>query len=188
MSGIIGLRGEEVREMGRASIKAVKTIYQQTRERLGLTREAAADLLDGMSADRIEKIENGRTQLRPEDVLIMAEGYKTPALKNYYCANDCPIGQKRVTQVTLSELPEIVLQMLASLTALQKKRDVLIEITGDGQIQDNEIPDFLEIQEELGHMAMTVEALQLWSEQMLAEDKINLNLYEQYKKKREDQR
>ena len=172
--------------MGRASIKADKTIYQQTRERLGLTREAAADLLDGMSADRIEKIENGRTQLRPEDVLIMAEGYKTPALKNYYCSNDCPIGRKRVTQVTLSELPEIVLQMLASLTALQKKRDVLIEITGDGQIQDNEIPDFLEIQEELGHMAMTVEALQLWSEQMLAEGKINLGLYKQYKEKRED--
>jgi hypothetical protein len=59
----------------------------------------------------------------------------------------------------------------------------LIEITGDGQIQDSEIPDFVEIQQELDRMAMTVEALQLWSEQMLAEGKINLKRYEEYREK-----
>ena len=169
--------------MGRASVKANKTIYQQTREKLKLTREAAAELMDGMSEDRIEKMENGRAQIRPEDVLIMAAAYKAPGLKNYYCANECPIGRKRVSPVTLNQLPEIVLQMLSSLGILQKKRDVLIEITGDGQIQDSEIPDFVEIQQELDRMAMTVEALQLWSEQMLAEGKINLKRYEEYREK-----
>ncbi len=167
--------------MGRASVKANKSIYQQTREQLGLTREKAAEVLEGLTEDRLEKIENGRALLHPEDVLIMAKGYKAPALRNYYCANECPIGRKSVAQVTLTELPQIVLQLLASLTALQKKRDVLIDITNDGQIQDEEIPDFVAIQTELDRMAMTVEALQLWSEQMLAEGKIDLTLYEQYK-------
>lgn len=173
--------------MGRASVKPNKSIYQQTREHLGLTRERAAETLEGLTEDRIEKIENGRAMLRPEDVLIMAKGYKAPALRNYYCANECPIGRNNVAQVTLTDLPQIVLQMLASLSALQKKRDVLIDITNDGQIQDEEIPDFVKIQEELDHMAMTVEAMRLWSEQMLAEGKINMALYEQIKRNRSDE-
>ncbi len=167
--------------MGRASVKENKSIYQQTREQLGLTREKAAQCLTGLTEDRIEKIENGRTLLRPEDVLIMAQGYKAPVLRNYYCAKECPIGKDHVAPVTLTDLPQIVLQMLASLGTLQKKRDVLIDITNDGQIQDEEIPDFVEIQAELDNMAMTVDALKLWSEQMLAEGKINLVLYEKYK-------
>ena len=111
----------------------------------------------------------------------MAQGYKAPVLRNYYCAHECPIGREHVAPVTLTDLPQIVLQMLASLGALQKKRDVLIDITNDGQIQDEEIADFVEIQAELDKMAMTVDALKLWSEQMLAEGKINLKLYDQYK-------
>ena len=171
--------------MGRASVKENKTIYQQTREGLGLTREKAAQLLEGLTEDRIEKIENGRTMLRPEDVLIMAQGYRAPVLRNYYCAHECPIGRDHVAPVTLTDLPQIVLQMLASLGTLQKKRDVLIDITNDGQIQDEEIGDFVEIQAELDKMAMTVDALKLWSEQMLAEGKINLALYEKYKAQKE---
>ena len=70
--------------MGRASTKENKSIYQLKREELGLTREKAADILVGMSPDRIEKIENGKTQAHPEDVLLMAEGYASPQLNNWY--------------------------------------------------------------------------------------------------------
>ena len=47
--------------MGRKSTKENKSIWQVTREDLGLTREKAADLIPGFSPERIEKIENGRT-------------------------------------------------------------------------------------------------------------------------------
>ena len=59
--------------MPRKSTKENKTVYQLSRERAGLTREAAAERLEFISAARIEKIENERSELRPEEVLAMAE-------------------------------------------------------------------------------------------------------------------
>ena len=59
--------------MGRKSTKTNKSIYQLTRERLELTREKAAEQIPGFSPERLEKIENGRTQIQPEDVMLLAE-------------------------------------------------------------------------------------------------------------------
>ena len=44
--------------MGRKSTKENKNIYQLSREESALTRDAAAEALGFISADRIEKIEN----------------------------------------------------------------------------------------------------------------------------------
>ena len=44
--------------MGRKSTKENKNVYQTSRESLGLTRESAAEKLEFLSADRIEKIES----------------------------------------------------------------------------------------------------------------------------------
>ena len=58
--------------------------------------------------------------------------------------------------------------MLASLNAMNKRKDRLIEITADGKISDDELEDFLYIQEELERISITVETLQLWAERVLA--------------------
>ena len=78
--------------MGRVSVKENKNLYQIKREELGLSREKASELLESIPPERIEKIENQKSLPHPEEVLIMAEAYKTPNLCNYYCANDCPIA------------------------------------------------------------------------------------------------
>ena len=57
--------------MARASIKENKSPYQTTRESLKLTREAASELLEAMSPERIEKIENDRTMPHPDEVLLI---------------------------------------------------------------------------------------------------------------------
>ncbi|MBP5271871.1 MAG: helix-turn-helix domain-containing protein, partial [Clostridia bacterium] len=114
--------------MGRASTKENKSIYQQKREELGLTREKAGDLLVALSPERIEKIENGKTQVHPEDVLIMAEGYGAPTLNNYYCSHECPIGQKYVPELEVKDLSKIVLEMLASMNSLHRDQERLIDI------------------------------------------------------------
>ena len=80
--------------MARVSTKQNKNIYHTTREALGLTRESASELLEHMTSERIEKIENERTTPRPDEVLLMAEGYKAPTLCNHYCYNQCPIGKQ----------------------------------------------------------------------------------------------
>ena len=93
--------------MGRTSTKENKNSYQLAREELGLTREKASELLETIAPERIEKIENERTVPRPDEVLTMAEKYKRPALCNYYCSRQCPIGREYVPQVSVRELSAI---------------------------------------------------------------------------------
>ena len=129
--------------MARRSTRENKNIYQTTRENLALTREEASELLITVSPERIEKIENERTLPHPDEVLVMAEKYRQPSLCNYYCANQCPIGQQYVPEVKIKDLSQIVLEMLASLNSMQKKKDRLIEITVDGEISGDELADFI---------------------------------------------
>lgn len=169
--------------MGRASTKENKNIYQLTRESLGLSRDQASALLETVPPEKIEKIENEKTLAHPEEVLIMSKKYKAPELCNYYCAHECPIGNEYVPEVKIKDLSQIVLEMLASLNSMQKKQERLIEITADGQISGDEIDDFIAIQNELEHVSMTVEALQLWSEKMIADGVIDEKEYLRRKKK-----
>ena len=169
--------------MARTSTKANKNIYHLTRESLNLTREAASELLESVSPERIEKIENERSLPYPDEVMVMAEKYKQPSLCNYYCARQCPIGQQYVPEIKLKDLSQIVLEMLASLNAMNRKKDRLIEITADGTVSEDELKDFIFIQEELERISITVETLQLWAEKMLATGGINVEQYNAYKEK-----
>ena len=164
--------------MARISTKENKTIYHTTRESLKLTREAASELLETIAPERIEKIENERCLPHPDEVLVMAEKYKQPSLCNYYCANQCPIGQQYVPEIKVKDLSQIVLEMLASLNAMNKQKERLIEITVDGKITGDELKDFVYIQEELERISIAVETLQLWSERMLATGVIDEELYD----------
>ena len=169
--------------MARASTKENKNIYHLTRESLKLTREAASELLESIPPERIEKIENERSLPHPDEVLVMAEKYRQPSLCNYYCANQCPIGQEYVPEIKVKDLSQIVLEMLASLNAMNKRKERLIEITADGKISGDELEDFIFIQEELERISITVETLQLWSEKMLATGVIDAEQYNSYKEK-----
>ena len=169
--------------MARVSTKENKNIYHKTRESLQLTREAASELLESITPERIEKIENERSLPHPNEVLVMAEKYKQPSLCNFYCANQCPIGQQYVPEVKIKDLSQIVLEMLASLNSMGKQKERLIEITVDGKITGDELEDFIYIQEELERISIAVETLQLWSERMLATGAIDVEQYNAYKDK-----
>ena len=169
--------------MARVSTKENKNIYHKTRESLQLTREAASELLESITPERIEKIENERSFPHPDEVLVMAEKYKQPSLCNFYCANQCPIGQQYVPEVKIKDLSQIVLEMLASLNSMGKQKERLIEITVDGKITGDELEDFIYIQEELERISIAVETLQLWSERMLATGAIDVEQYNAYKDK-----
>ena len=173
--------------MGRVSTKENKNIYQTTREALHLTRETAGELLETIPPERIEKIENERSLPHPDEVLTMADKYKQPGLCNYYCANQCPIGQEYVPEVKIKDLSQIVLEMLASLNSMNRRKERLIEITADGVISDDELEDFIHIREEMERISIAVETLQLWSERMLATGAINAEQYEAYERRRTEQ-
>ena len=170
--------------MPKVSTKENKNVYFRRREELGLTRDKASELLESMPPERIEKIENERCEPHPEEVLIMAEKYKSPELCNYYCSHQCQIGQQYVPEVKMQDLTQIILKMLSSLNAVHRSRERLIDITADGQIDNNELEEFIGIQEELEKISITVETLQLWSEQMLANGSIDIARYNELKNKR----
>ena len=163
--------------MGRKSTKENKNIYQISREEVGLTREAAAEELEFISSDRIEKIESEKSLPHPDEILAMADCYKNPSLCNYYCSHECPIGKQYVPEVEIKELSAIVLQMLASLNSVNKQKDRLVEIAADGTISGDEIDDFIHIQNELERISITVETLQLWTEKMLENGKVDKTTY-----------
>ena len=172
--------------MARVSTKENKNIYQITREGLKLSREAASELLESIPPERIEKIENERSLPHPDEVLVMSDKYMQPSLCNYYCANQCPIGQEYVPEIKVKDLSQIVLEMLASLNSVSKQKDRLIEITADGVISDDELEDFIRIREELERISIAVETLQLWSERMMATGVIDEEQYNAYKKRRSE--
>ena len=173
--------------MARVSTKENKNIYQLTREGLKLSREAASELLESIPPERIEKIENERSLPHPDEVLVMSDKYMQPSLCNYYCANQCPIGQEYVPEIKVKDLSQIVLEMLASLNSVSRQKDRLIEITADGKISGDELEDFIFIQEELERISITVETLQLWSERMMATGVIDEEQYNAYKKRRSEE-
>ena len=158
--------------MGRRSTKANKSIYQTTREDLGLTREKAGEIIPGFSPERIEKIENGRIQIQPDDVLLLAEYYKTPYLCNHYCANECPIGQIHALKTEPKELGQIAVETLNALNKMNRSKDRLLEIVEDGQVRPDEYSDFTEIKEVLDRIALSVANLQLWINEQVAAGKM----------------
>ena len=128
--------------MGKRSVKTNKNIYQVSREDMGYTREKAAEAMGCISDDRIEKIESEKSLPHPDEILIMADCYKKPELCNYFCTHECPIGQKYIPEVRQKELSQISLEILSHLNALEQEKNRLIEITVDGKITPDELPDF----------------------------------------------
>lgn len=156
--------------MGKVSAKKNKTQYHLCRENLGLSRERASELL-GMSPERLERIENEKLAIYPEEVIAMAKVYKNSNLCNYYCTHHCPIGKKYVPEVKTENLSQIVLEMMVSLNKANENKNRLMEIIVDGNVSVDELEDFKNIQEQLDSISSTVLALKLWTEQMVSNDK-----------------
>ncbi len=150
--------------MGRKSIKENKNIYQLSRESAGLTREAASEEMVYISDDRIEKIESEKVLPHPEEILTMAECYKNATLCNYFCSNECPIGRKYVPEIEITNLHQITLEVLNSLSVLDSERNRLIEITVDGIVSEDEQKDFDKLLNDLQQISNATTRLRLWLE------------------------
>ena len=146
--------------MGRQSTRANKNIYQICREECELTRERASEMMTGVSASRIEKIEYNLQDPTPYDIVQMADCYKRPDLCNYYC----------------SELSSIILETIASLDEINPLTGRLIQIARDGKITDDEIKDFAFISHKLDKVSVAIDSLNLWVNKTASENNINIDM------------
>ena len=162
--------------MGKRSVKENKNIYQECREAKEWSREKACEELGCISQSNLVKIENGTRMPNPDEVLTMANVYESHSLCNYYCSNECPIGQKYVPEVKAKEISQITLQMLSTLNSLTKEKDRLVDILCDGEISHDEIDDFIRIKEHFDEMSMSIEAFKLWLNDTIVTGKIDKDL------------
>ena len=162
--------------MGRRSVKKDKNIYQIKREEVGLTREQASEKLY-ISPDTIERIENQNQLPKADLVLDMAEVYREPALCNYYCVKECAIGQKYTPEISNRSLSQLVLEMNHIMGDISDRQKMLEKIAFDDCVKDDEIEGFVSIQNSFNKLAALIRNLQFWSEEMVAEGKIDKNLY-----------
>ncbi len=159
--------------MGKRSVKDNKNVWQMSREAAGLTREAAEERLTFVSADRIERIESGRSAPHPDEVLAMERGYRDPELSNYYCTHECPIGMKYLPEASLKELPQLTVELLSALNAMEQEKDRLIDISVDGRVNSFERRQFDEILAKLTRLDAAIRAARIWIEHALASGKMD---------------
>ena len=169
--------------MGKQSTRENKNIYQLCREAQGLTREKASENMVGVSASRIEKIEYELQEPTPYDIIQMADAYKRPDLCNYFCSHKCEIGHRYVPEVEISDLPDIILETIASLNEINPLTARLIQIARDGKISDDEIKDFAFISKKLDEISLAVDSLNLWVDKTASEQGLNIDLLNAEKEK-----
>ena len=150
--------------MGKKSVRENKNVYQLAREEASLSREAAGERMVFVSADRIERIESGRSAPHPDEVLSMERCYRAPELSNYYCTHECPIGMKYEPEAKLRALPHTAMELLAALGETEKEKDRLIAIAADAQVTDDERAAFGEIVEKLTRLETAIRAMRIWIE------------------------
>ena len=158
--------------MGKRSVKEHKNVYQQSREAKELSREAASELLQYVSADRIEKIESDRSAPHPDEVLLMEQGYGNPELSNYYCTHECPIGMKYVQKAELKELPQLTVELLSALHAMENEQNRLIDIAVDGRVNDFERRQFDVILGKLNALDRSIRGMRIWIEHAMQTGKM----------------
>lgn len=145
--------------MSKYATKAANNVFylarfnaSQFNDRLS-SRDGAAEEL-GIDRTRLARIELGSLQPYPEEVLIMADIYNAPELRNHFCREMCPLGSD-MPRVDMGGLDRITVKALATLRKVSDTKDALLDITEDGIISDDEKPilsDILNVLEEVNEI------------------------------------
>lgn len=133
------------------------------------SRETASEAL-GISAETLRAYETGITKTVPaESVLQMSMLYNAPELRNHYCLNVCPIGEKYVLAVDVKHvgLDRLTLRLLNSLRNIVEIKEELVEIVADGVITGQERPSLTRVLETLDSISLHTQELRLWTEKHL---------------------
>ena len=157
--------------MGKHATKAGENIFTQARynaakfnDRLN-SREGASEEL-GIDRSRLARIELGSKNPFPDEVLMMADIYSAPKLKNYYCKHMCPLG-KDFPEVKAEGLDRISIKALSSFRKISAAKELLLDITEDGIITEDEKGDLNKVIQTLDEVSEIAQSLRMWAEKNL---------------------
>ena len=129
------------------------------------SREGAADIMS-IDRGRLYRIESGVTYPYPEEVHLMADLYGAPELKNLFCRRCCPLG-KNIPKVETSDLDRITIRALATFKRVSHTKELLLDITEDGIITEDERGDLKAIMENLEELEKVAQNLKCWVQKNL---------------------
>lgn len=124
------------------------------------SREGAADMMS-IDRGRIYRIESGIVAPYPEEIHMMADLYNAPELRNYYCTEMCPLGCE-MPRISLGNLDRITVQALSSFHRIGKVGEMLLDITADGVISEDERADMELVLENLEELERIAQSLKVW--------------------------
>lgn len=152
--------------------KDIENVYFHCRKRAAQyneslnSREKAAEML-GISTSSLANYELGITKTVPVDVVVMmADLYNAPELRNLYCKNECPIGKWMPMATKTGGLESITVKILNSLDDddIRNMKKGLLKIAADGKITDDEQDDFNAILKRLDQIATEISELRILAE------------------------
>jgi transcriptional regulator with XRE-family HTH domain len=153
--------------MGRRPTKAADNVFCKARleaakynEKL-YSKEGAAELL-GISVSTLSDYELGLTKVIPPDMVVkMSSLYNAPELENYYCTHECPLGCD-MPQITVVALDRISIKALSAFRKIGETKEMLLDITEDGIITDDEKPTLELVLKNLSELELITKNLKLW--------------------------
>lgn len=129
------------------------------------SREGAADIIS-IDRGRLYRIERGTANPYPEEVLLMADLYNAPELRNLYCREICPLGGD-VPVLELEDLDHLTIKAMASLRKVAETKELLLDITEDGVISEDEKPSLERVIKTLDEISAIAQSLKVWTEKNL---------------------
>ena len=152
--------------MGRNAPKAAGNAFYIARieaakynDRLS-SREGAADEVY-IDRSKLMRIELGTAVPNPDEVAQMADVYNAPSLKNEYCTTMCPLGIG-LPKVEESNIDKIALKALSAFRRVSEAKDLLLDITTGGDIDDTKIDDIVRVIDTLTEIAQVSAELKVY--------------------------
>lgn len=124
------------------------------------SREGAADIMS-IDRGRLYRIESGVTNPYPEEIHLMADLYNAPELENYYCRTMCPLGCE-IPKAELADLDRITVRTLSVFRKIGETKELLLDITEDGVIEESEKTDLEKVLKNLEEVEQIAESMKLW--------------------------
>ncbi len=144
-----------------------ENIYRKARKQAARTQPLLNNCESAQNLVFIERtkllgIESGDKIPSPDDVVSMVKAYNAPELCNYYCSNQCPVGQDKPTLI-YEDLSEICVRLMSALHFLQNSTDTIYRIFEDGRIDEHEREDFKKVIATLKKLSYCADSLELWA-------------------------
>ena len=155
--------------MGRDAATSTGNVWRDARLRAAKwndelnSQDGVADII-GCGRDAIRRIENGLNKVMPVDTaILLADLYRAPELKNYYCLHECPIGRNRSLSCESVEIDRAAVRLTQALRkeTVQWFKHTLQDIAMDGEISSDELAEFDEVVESLKEVSKIISELEV---------------------------